>query len=84
MKTLGTYLCWAQYQLSSTYDQVLNCYLETGEQQHLKERARRMTDIVKDINRQDPHAPIVLCGDLNNHMESVVETLAQLNFTAAL
>jgi len=60
---------------------VLNCYLEPGD---FKERAKRITDIVKDIIRQDPHAPIVLCGDFNNHMTAVVEQLAQLNFTAAI
>ena len=84
VKALGTYLCWTQYQLGSTYVQVMNCYLEPGEQPHLKERAKRITDIVKDIIRQDPNAPIVLCGDFNNHMTFVVEQLAQLNFTAAL
>jgi hypothetical protein len=30
---------------------LLNCYLEPGEQQFQKERAVRVTDIIKDILR---------------------------------
>jgi hypothetical protein len=29
--------------------QVLNCYIQPGEQQELKDRARRIVDITKDI-----------------------------------
>jgi endonuclease/exonuclease/phosphatase family metal-dependent hydrolase len=71
-------------QLGNNRIQVLNCYLQPGEQQNLKERAKRVTDIVRDIIRQDPNAPIIVCGDLNNHMDYVVEQLRPLNFSAAL
>ena len=73
MKSLGTYLCWTQLQLGNNYIQVLNCYLHPGEQQNLKERAMRVSEIVRDIIRQDPNTPIVVCGDFNNHMTYVVE-----------
>ena len=63
MKALGTYLCWTKLQLGNHYVQVLNCYLQLGEQQNLKERAMRVAEVVKDIIKQDPNAPIVLSGD---------------------
>ena len=51
MKALGTYLCWTQLQLGNHYIQVLNCYLQPGEQPNLKERAKRVSEIVRDIIR---------------------------------
>jgi len=84
MKALGTYLCWTQLQLGNKYIQVLNCYLQPGEQPNLKERAKRVIEITRDIIRQDPNAPIVICGDFNNHMTYIVEKLGPLNFTCAL
>ena len=64
--------------------QVLNCYLEPGEQPELKDRAKRVVDIASDITKQDPHAPIFMCGDFNNHMSVVTETLSRCNFAGAL
>ena len=84
MKALGTYLCWTQLQLGNHYVQVLNCYLQPGEQQNLKERAKRVAEVVRDIIKQDPNAPIVVCGDFNNHMTYIVEQLGPLSFTAAV
>jgi endonuclease/exonuclease/phosphatase family metal-dependent hydrolase len=84
MKALGTYLCWTQLQLGNHYVQVLNCYLQPGEQQNLKERAMRVAEVVRDIIKQDPNAPIVVCGDFNNHMTYIVEQLGPLSFTAAV
>jgi endonuclease/exonuclease/phosphatase (EEP) superfamily protein YafD len=63
---------------------VLNCYLQPGEQQNLKDRAVRVTEIVRDIIKQDPSTPIVVCGDFNNHMAYIVEQLGYLSFTAAV
>ncbi len=84
MKALGTFLCWTQLELGDKYIQVLNCYLQPGEQQNLKQRAIRVAEIVRDIIRQDPSAPIVVCGDFNNHMTYIVEQLGPLNFSAAV
>jgi hypothetical protein len=38
----------------------------------------------RDIIKQDPNAPIVFCGDFNNHMTYIVEQLGPLSFTAAV
>jgi hypothetical protein len=43
-----------------------------------------VAEIVRDIIRQDPSAPIVVCGDFNNHMTYIVEQLGPLNFSAAV
>ena len=51
VKALGTYLCWVRVQTGDCEVQLLNCYLEPGEQQFQKERAVRVTDIIKDILR---------------------------------
>ena len=51
VKSLGTYMCWTQLQLGNTYVQVFNCYLHPGEQQNLRDRAKRVLDIVKDVIR---------------------------------
>ena len=44
----------------------------------------RVAEVVKDIIKQDPNAPIVVCGDFNNHMTYIVEQLGPLSFTAAV
>ena len=44
----------------------------------------RVAEIVRDIIRQDPNTPIVVCGDFNNHMAYIVEQLGYLSFTAAV
>ena len=44
----------------------------------------RVADIVRDIIRQDPNTPIVVCGDFNNHMSYIVDQLAPLSFTSAV
>ena len=51
VKSLGTYMCWTQLQLGNTYVQVFNCYLHPGEQQNLKDRAKRVLDIIRDVIR---------------------------------
>jgi endonuclease/exonuclease/phosphatase family metal-dependent hydrolase len=84
MKALGTFFCWTKLQLRNKYVQVLNCYLEPGEQHNLKDRATRVLEIVRDIIRQDPSTPIVICGDFNNHMAYIVEQLGPLNFTSGV
>ena len=51
---------------------------------HLKERAKRVTDIVRDILRQDAKAVVVVCGDFNNHMTHMTHELNKCGFKAAL
>jgi endonuclease/exonuclease/phosphatase family metal-dependent hydrolase len=84
VKTIGTHLCWSQLEIGGHTIQILNCYLEPGQQQELKDRARRVVEIAKDITKQDPHAPVVICGDFNNHIVEVGEALAHCNFAAAI
>jgi endonuclease/exonuclease/phosphatase family metal-dependent hydrolase len=64
--------------------QILNCYVQPGEQQELKDRAKRIVDIAKDIVKQDPHAPVIVCGDFNNHIAVVCESLSHCNFAPAI
>jgi hypothetical protein len=49
VKALGTYLCWVRLTTGRQEVQILNCYLEPGKEQFQEERAKRVTDIVKDI-----------------------------------
>jgi hypothetical protein len=51
VKSLGTYLCWVRVTTGECEVQVLNCYLEPGEQVYQKERVKRVSDIIKDILR---------------------------------
>ena len=44
----------------------------------------QVNDYQWNIINQDPNAPIVVCGDFNNHMTYIAEQLGPLNFTAAL
>ena len=37
----------------------------------MKDRARKIVDVAKDIIKQDPYAPIIIYGDLNNHISVV-------------
>jgi hypothetical protein len=49
VKALGTYLCWVRLTTGRQEVQILNCYLEPGKEQFQEERAKRVTDIVKNI-----------------------------------
>ena len=40
VKTMGTHLCWTQLEIGRHTVQILNCYVQPGEQQDLKDRAR--------------------------------------------
>jgi len=51
VKSLGTYLCWVRVTTGNQVVQLLNCYLEPGQEQFQVERAKRVTDIIKDIIR---------------------------------
>ena len=51
VKALGTYLCWVRLTTGKREVQVLNCYLEPGKEPFHVERAKRVTDIIKDIIR---------------------------------
>ena len=84
VKALGTYLCWTRLSTGSSDIQVLNCYLEPGEQPHLKERAKRVTDIIKDIIKQDANAALIVCGDFNNHMPHFSCAIEQRTITHKL
>jgi len=84
VKTIGTHLCWTKLEIGGHTVQILNCYLEPGQQQELKDRAKRVVEIAKDITKQDAHAPIVVCGDFNNHIVEVGAALAHSNFAAAI
>jgi hypothetical protein len=64
--------------------QNLNCNLQPGEQQNLKERAKRATDIFKDMISLDVNAPMIVFGDLNNYIDYIVEQLGPLKFSAAV
>jgi endonuclease/exonuclease/phosphatase (EEP) superfamily protein YafD len=81
---MGTHLCWTQLEIGNHVVQVLNCYIQPGEQQELKDRAKRVVEIAKDIVKQDPHAPIIICGDFNNHIAVVCEALTRCNFAPAI
>ena len=50
----------------------------------MKERAKRVTDIVRDILRQDAKAAVVVCGDFNNHMTHITSELTKCGFKAAI
>ena len=80
VKALGTYLCWTRITTGRPVIQLLNCYLEPGDQQFQKDRAKRVTDIVKDIIKQDANANIVVSGDFNNHINHMYQQLHFLGF----
>jgi hypothetical protein len=68
VKLLGTYLCWTRVTTCRHVVQLLNCYLEPGEEQFQVERAMRVTDIIKDIVKQVAEAAILVCGDFKNRI----------------
>ena len=43
-----------------------------------------MTDIVRDILRQDAKASVVVCGDFNNHMHHITRELTKCGFKSAI
>ena len=84
VKALGTYLCWTRVTTGKQEVQILNCYLEPGNEPFKTERAKRITDIIKDIIKQDADAAIVVCGDFNNHINHIYHELNFLKFKHAI
>jgi endonuclease/exonuclease/phosphatase (EEP) superfamily protein YafD len=80
VKSLGTYICWTRVTTDRYTMQVLNCYLEPGQEPFKAERANRITDIIK----QDAEAAIVVCGDFNSHIPHMYRELHFLGFSRAL
>ncbi len=84
VKALGTYLCWTRVTTGKQEVQILNCYLEPGNEPFKVERAKRITDIIKDIIKQDTDATIVVCGDFNNHINHMYRELHFLQLKHAI
>ncbi len=84
VKALGTYLCWTRLNTGTESVQILNCYLEGGDSAYAKNRALRVIEIIRDILRQDANAAIVVCGDFNNHLETMSRHLASLKFDVGI
>ena len=84
VKALGTYLCWVRLTTGRHEVQILNCYLEPGEENFKVERAKRVIDIVKDIIKQDAGAVVVVCGDFNNHIPHFYREFHFLDFARAI
>ena len=64
-KSLRTYMCWTKAIVRNFCIYILNCYLEPGEDEQIKNRAARISEIAADILKQDSQARIVVCGDFN-------------------
>jgi len=64
-KSLRTYMCWTKAIVGNSCIYILNCYLEPGEDEQIKNRAARISEIAADILKQDSQARIVVCGDFN-------------------
>jgi exonuclease III len=62
---LRTYMCWTKAIVGNSCVYILNCYLEAGEDEQIKNRAARISEIAADILKQDSQARIVICGDFN-------------------
>jgi hypothetical protein len=85
VKPLGTCLFWVRVQTGDCEVQVLNCYLEPGEQQFQKrERVVRVAHIIKDILKKDANAAIVVNGEFNKHIHRKYHELPFLKFTPEL
>ena len=84
VKSLGTYLCWTRVTTGRYAVQVLSCYLEPGQEPFKVERAKRVTDIIKDIIKQDADAAIVVFGDFKNHINYIYRELNLLQFKYAV
>jgi hypothetical protein len=54
VKALGTYLCWTRVTTGKHVVQLLNCYLEPGEEQFKAERAKRVTDGSRPVLKPPP------------------------------
>ena len=83
-QSVGTYLSWTRVITGKKEVQILNCYLEPGNEPFKTERAKRITDIIKDIIKQDVDAAIVVCGDFNNHINHIYRELNTLQFKHAI
>jgi hypothetical protein len=64
--------------------QILNCYLEPGLEQFQAEKAKKVTDIIKDIIKQDEEGAKVVRDDFNNQIPQMNLELHYLGFSRAL
>jgi hypothetical protein len=56
VKSLKTYACWTRATIGSSQVHILNCYVEPGDSQTVKNRALRIAEIAGDIMKQDKNA----------------------------
>ena len=58
-------MCWSKAIVRDSCIYVLNCYLEPGEDEQIKNRASRISEIAADILKQYIQARIVIYDDFN-------------------
>jgi hypothetical protein len=68
MKVLKTYLWWMRLMAGRRKMQILNCYIEAGDQQFRNNRSKLIKDIEKEIIKQDFNVSTVVCGDFYIHL----------------
>jgi hypothetical protein len=49
VKSLKTYLCWTKAIVGGSCVYILNCYIEPGDEERVKKRAARISEIAADI-----------------------------------
>ena len=63
---------------------ILNCYIEPGDEERVKRRAARISEMAEDILKQDRKAQVVICGDFNKQLQGISKALEVLGCTPAL
>jgi hypothetical protein len=58
-------MCWTKSIVGRSCVYVLNCYIEPGDDERVKNRAARIPEIAAEILKQDRKAQIVICRDFN-------------------
>ena len=80
VKALSTYMCWTQAQLEGSPVHIINCYLEHGEAEKVRNHTLRFLEKVRDIIQQDKNAQIIICGDLNKQLPHSTKELRKIGF----
>ena len=59
---------------------IINCYLEPGEAEKVRNQTLRILEIVKDLIQQDKTAHIIICCDFNKQLPHFTKELRKIGF----
>jgi hypothetical protein len=84
IKALGTYMCWSSLPFQGIPLHIFACYIEPVVGKDSSDKLMRITDIIYDLLRRDPHSRILVAGDFNHLLDTARSNFGKLGLLPAL